>query len=105
MFKSQPVQLISSGALLTSILYDQDGFYAAFIDDLKKAKHQALIESPFITIRRTKVLLPIFRQLIKRGVQIVVNTKPLEEHEPGLYEQAQAAISALQEIDVLVLCT
>ena len=85
MFKHRSVQLASSDALLASTLYDQDGFYAAFIDDLRKAKHQVIVESPFVTIRRTNILLPIIRQLTKRGVQIVINTKPLEEQEPGLY--------------------
>ncbi len=105
MFKSRSVQPTNSDAMLASTLYDQDGFYAVFIDDLRKAKHQVIVESPFITMRRVNVLLPILQRLIEQGVQVVVNTKPLEEQEAGLYEQAQVAISILQEIDVLVLCT
>jgi phosphatidylserine/phosphatidylglycerophosphate/cardiolipin synthase-like enzyme len=105
MFKSRSVQLASSDALLASTLYDQDSFYAAFIDDLRKAKRQVIIESPFFTVRRVNILLPIFRQLAKRSVRIVINTKPLKEQEPGLYEQAQAAVNALQELGILVLCT
>ena len=105
MFKLHNPKSVSADSLLASKLYDQDGFYQALLNDFKKAKNQVIIESPFITTKRVSRLMPIFRQLRSRGVEIVINTKPLEEHEPTLYVQAQAAITQLQESGVLILFT
>jgi phosphatidylserine/phosphatidylglycerophosphate/cardiolipin synthase-like enzyme len=105
MFKLSRDQSISADALISSKLYDQDSFYIKFIDDLKKAKQQVIIESPFISYRRMAILMPTLIKLSKRGVSIVVNTKPLYEHEPGYYVQAERAITQLQSLDVLVLFT
>jgi phosphatidylserine/phosphatidylglycerophosphate/cardiolipin synthase-like enzyme len=105
MFKLHKPYVIAPDALLSSMLYDQDSFYSALLDDLRWAKSQVIVESPFITTKRIESLLPIFGQLKKRGVQIVVNTKPLNQHEPNYYVQAEAAISALQAIGVLILFT
>jgi hypothetical protein len=99
MFKTKPEELILSK------LYDQDDFYSAFMDDLKHAKHQVIIESPFVTDRRMNNLLPIFTQLRKRGVQIIINTKPIDEHELSYSLQAENAIANLQALGVLVLLT
>ncbi len=91
--------------LLNSALFGQDDFYAAFLDDLGHAKRQVIIESPFITAKRMRVILPIFRQLAERGVQVIVNTKPLDEHEPYYASQASAAIAHMQKAGVIVLFT
>jgi hypothetical protein len=91
--------------LLASNLFDQSSFYPALLRDLKNARNQVIIESPFITTKRVNALLPTLRSLRKRGVQIVINTKPLDEHETVLYEQAETAIGQLQELGILVLFT
>ena len=105
MFSSHHAKAVSADSLLSSKLYDQDSFYPALLNDLKNARSQIVIESPFITTRRVNSLMPIFQRLKKRGVQIVINTKPLHEHEPVLYVQAEAAITELQELGILVLFT
>lgn len=91
--------------MFSSRLFDQNSFYQAFIDDLKKAKNEVIIESPFITAKRMAIVLPLLRKLTKRGVRIVVNTKPLDEHEFEYHMQANQAIDDLQEIGVIVLFT
>ena len=63
MFQFRNPQSVSDNNLLDSRLYDQDSFYAAFLDDLNKAKSQVVIESPFITAKRMSILLPVFRTL------------------------------------------
>lgn len=90
---------------LTSQLYDQDTFYRAFLHDVRSCKRQLIIESPFITSKRVRILLPIFRQLRERGVQIIVNTRNPEEHE-GIYKaQAAQAVAQFQTLDIVVLYT
>jgi hypothetical protein len=88
-----------------SSLYDQDSFYPKFISDLKKSKSQVIIESPYITIKRFNVLLPVLKRLADEDVQIVINTKPLDEHEAIFYYQSQAAIAGLQDLGIMVLFT
>lgn len=95
----------SSPELITSQLFDQDKFYEAFSNDLRRARTRIVIESPFITMKRLNVLLPTLQRLRARNVRIIVNTKPLEEHEQLLYEQATQAIAVLQSIGVTVLMT
>lgn len=91
--------------LSTSKLFDQNSFYDAFMGDLKSSKIEVIIESPFITFRRMKAIFPLIEKLTKRGVKIVVNTKPIDEHEPAYRLQAEQAITELQKLDVLVLFT
>ena len=50
-------------------------------------------------------LLPILSKLRRRGVMVIVNTKPLEEHNANLHDQAIYAVGDLQDIGVRVLFT
>ena len=64
-----------------------------------------VIESPFITQRRSMPLLSIVSKLKKRGVEIVVNTKPIEEHDSQYQEQATVVVEMMQDLGVKVLFT
>lgn len=88
-----------------SSLFDQDTFYNSFLKDISKAKSLVLIESPFITEKRLALFIPIFKKLIKRGVRIVINTKPTEEHNPLLQDQVLESIGLMQTIGVEVYMT
>jgi len=94
-----------SDNLVLSKLYDQNGFYKAFIKDLKGAKNRAIIESPFLTKKRVTSLLPVIDKLTNKNVKVIVNTKPLGEQSSELYDQAYWSIAKLQSIGVLVLFT
>ncbi|HUD06812.1 MAG TPA: phospholipase D-like domain-containing protein [Candidatus Saccharimonadales bacterium] len=91
--------------LSSSRLFDQNNFYESFFNDLKRAKKEVIIESPFITTKRMKVMLPLLMKLTKHGVRVVINTKPPDEHEFQYRLQAERAISELQKIGVRVLLT
>lgn len=64
-----------------------------------------MIESPFVTSKRVKSLLPNIRMAIKCGVKVTVNTRVPDEHEGFLRAQAEWAVPALQAIGVKVLFT
>jgi phosphatidylserine/phosphatidylglycerophosphate/cardiolipin synthase-like enzyme len=91
--------------LLSSSLYNNETFYEAFALDLRSAEKSVIIESPFITTKRMNVLLPTLRELKRRGVRVIVNTRNPEEHEYNYAAQAVQGIAALQDTGVTVLYT
>lgn len=91
--------------LMTSILLDQSNFYRSLEKDLVRAQHEVIIESPFVSFRRLSYLLPTFRKLARRGVRIIVNTKPAEEQDADYGWQAAECIVMLQEAGTNVLIT
>lgn len=62
-------------------LYNQDTFGKQFLTDLRNARSNVLIESPFIRLARVNDLLPMIIRLRRRGVGIVVNTRNPNEHD------------------------
>ena len=92
-------------SLLSSRLYDQNTFYPAFTKDLRRARHNVLIESPFITLKRFENLLPILCRLRARGVQVVVNTRSPEEHQGEYCNQAASAVIEMHRLGVTVFFT
>lgn len=88
-----------------SKLFDQNTFDRAFMRDLKHARHDVIIESPFITTRRMDILLPILAKLRQRNIQITVNTRDPETHDGDYYYQAVSAVDAVQELGIRVLYT
>lgn len=99
------MKLFRHNPLPSSILYDQETFWRSFVKDISCAQEQLIIESPFITSKRTSMLLPILEKLSKRGVQIIINTRNPIEHEGTYREQAIDAIERFQSLGVTVLYT
>jgi phosphatidylserine/phosphatidylglycerophosphate/cardiolipin synthase-like enzyme len=91
--------------LLTSRLYDQDDFYPAFLKDLSRCQSEAIIESPFITLKRTAKLLPVIKKLRRRGVLVVINTRDPQEHGEFLCSEASQAVAILHDLGVTVYYT
>lgn len=89
-----------------SRLFDQNNFYAAFLKDLSKCQHEAIIESPFITRRRLETLLPTIQKLKSRRVKVVINTRnPLDGDDEYMRDEGAHAIAKLQHLGVQVLFT
>lgn len=105
MFKRQFSNSLDTTALCTSRLFDNETFYKAFIRDLGHASHSIYIESPFITAKRTHMLLPIFANARHRGVRVTVNTRPPSEHDGKYINQAYESVQDMQSIGITVLYT
>jgi hypothetical protein len=103
MFGLQRTQ--NDAGLMASILLDQHNFYGMLDKDLARAQREVIIESPFISLKRLNCLLPTFRRLTRRGVRIVINTKPAEEQDTDYVWRAAECIAELQEAGVDVLIT
>jgi hypothetical protein len=89
----------------TSDIFDEHSFYAAFTRDLQAIEKQLVIESPFLTVKRTKSLLADFKKLTNRGVEVKIYTR-LPEHQTAHMEaEANQAIQLLRSVNVRVfLC-
>ncbi|MGH7158352.1 MAG: phospholipase D-like domain-containing protein [Candidatus Saccharimonadales bacterium] len=91
--------------LATSLLFNERTFYSQFKQDLEKTRQEIIVESPFMTSKRVKSLLPSLRRAVERGVVVTINTRELEEHEGYLRHEAEWAVSALQAVGISVLFT
>jgi hypothetical protein len=91
--------------LITSQLYNEQTFYRTFERDLACCRNEAVIESPFLTTRRIRTLLPMLRKMVTRGVRITINTKHPQEQEGYMCVEAEASIALLQDIGVEILFT
>ncbi len=99
LFRSKP-----SPELLYSKLFNEDTFYDAFVKDLNKCLHEAVIESPFVTRRRLQIILPVLVKLKKRGVRLTINTRDPRECDDEYWRaEAADAISSLQHAGIHVL--
>ena len=92
--------------LLASELYSNESFYKAFLNDLRCAEHEVIIESPFITSRRINTLYPELQRLLNHDVRITINTRdPIEHENDSLRAQAEVAIIRSQAMGIQVLFT
>lgn len=87
-----------------SQLFDDRSFYKAFSKDYKSARKQIIIESPFISIRRSRELADITKKLIRRGVKVSVLTRAPESHTQLMASQSISGIEILRTAGVKVKC-
>lgn len=64
-------------------LFNEATFFSAFLEDLRGAKKQVIIFSPFIQPGRSAMLIPALRGLVDKGVKVVVVTRPARKSESG----------------------
>lgn len=89
--------------LLTSQLYNEQSFYPAFVKDLKGARQSVIIESPFLTEKRTTQFVKQFKKLKKQGVKVRVNSRiPYHHNSKNLEIQAWRAAKLLRANGVKV---
>ena len=92
-------------SLIDSELHDESTFYTKFTQDLLHAEREVVVESPFITRDRMRVLFPIFETLINRRVKIYIFTRDPREHTKTLEVQSEVVIQRLEALGVQVfLC-
>lgn len=95
----------SANDIVRSQLYDHQTFYRAFERDLRLCRDEAIIESPFMTMRRVKALLPVLQRMVARGVRVTINTRHPQEHEDYMRTEAENSIAILHDIGVKILFT
>lgn len=78
--------------MFNSSLYDEKTFYRVFLEDLEKCEKEVIIESPYITTERMKMLRPTFARLINKKVKVFVITRDPKEHNEFMAEEAEPLI-------------
>ncbi len=89
--------------MLNSKLFDEKSFYSAFIKDLEGCKEEVIIESPYITASRMRMLKPIFERLINRGIRIYFITRDPKEHDESMEIQSEEEIRYCEILGIQVL--
>lgn len=89
--------------LATSALYSENTFYNQFTKDLLTAKEEVIIESPYLTVKRLKMLKPVFENLMRRKIQVFIITKDPKEQEYAMEAQSEAGISYFEALGPQVL--
>lgn len=86
-----------------SSLFDENTFYQKFTNDLLNSSKEVIIESPYITTERMKMLKPVFEELVSRGVKIYVLTRDPKEHNENLEVQSENEIHYFEVLGIQVL--
>ncbi len=73
------------------------------MQDLENSRKEVIIESPFITAQRTKLMIPTLKKLLDGGVKIYVFTRDPKEHYFGMEFQSEIAIQIFESIGVQTL--
>lgn len=97
---------MASNRLIASDLYDETTFYPAFMSDLAHAKNEVIIESPYITVRRMKILMPAIEKVVNEGLKVYVLTRDPREHKNMMIDEAETIIEQFETLGVhILLCT
>lgn len=88
-----------------SRLCDEKSFFRFFIPDLKHAKKEVIIESPFMANSRIKTIIPTINNLVKRKVKVFIITRDPSILEKSSAIQSSRIIKQLENIGVNVLAT
>ncbi len=89
-----------------STLHDEKTFYKAFLRDLDQAAEEIIIESPFITSSRMKMLWPSLKHAYTKGVKVYIITRDPQDHSDGYEVQSESEIEACEDLGIQVLlCT
>lgn len=88
----------------TSLLFNERDFYGKFMSDLANCKNEVLIESPYMTSSRMKLLYPIFNRLLNRNVHIhIVTRDPVDHDDEHMKHQATNEILCCRELGINVV--
>lgn len=92
-----------SNAQFISRLCDEKSFFKFFEKDLKQARSEIIIESPFITAKRMKILYPILQDCLNKQVRIYIITRDPAEHDYPYNLQSETAIQKFEKIGIQTL--
>jgi hypothetical protein len=85
-------------------VFNEKDFWSSFRSDLNDTQEQAMIVSPFLTVKRCGFFLDQLASLVARGIKLTVYTKPVDEHpQRHMVKEAETVVGQLQSIGVTVV--
>jgi hypothetical protein len=94
---------VDSSILLMSELYDENSFYTKFFKDVASAKKSILIESPYLTVKRSSQFTEILKQNSRHDLEVALYTRNPTHHDGLLESQAWAALKILKSSGIRIL--
>ena len=85
-----------------SIIYDGKNFAPVFSSDIKSARKEIVIVSPFMRINRLKNLQSLLCEAVNNKINITVVTRPPEDFTGNNREISEECIGFLENIGVTV---
>ncbi len=82
--------------------YNQNSFWAKVIPDLKNANKRVIIFCPFVREGRIEVLLPVFKEIMEAGGEVIVYTRSVSEHVRTYQKKARDLIDNLRKKGIIV---
>lgn len=84
-------------------LFTERNFYPVFFEDLRNAKEEVLILSPFASSNRSGQFIELLRVLVQRGVKIRVYTRPPKGQVGDFALNAAEVVEQMRAIGVEVI--
>lgn len=78
-------------------------FYPALIADIAQAKNSIEIISPYVAPDRAREVMAELAQMVARGINVMVYTKPSDEQEADLQVEVQAIITDAHRMKLTVI--
>ena len=75
----------------------------ALTEDLLNCRKEVIIESPYITCSRMKSVMPVFKNLVERGVKVYVFTRDPKDQSESLEIQSEQEITNFEALGIQVL--
>lgn len=94
---------VAAEGLISSQIYNENQFYKQFVNDIRSARKQIIIESPFLTSSRYESLRPYLQKAVGRGIVIRINTRHPSDHDPFLASQAWTTIHLARQDGIRVM--
>lgn len=95
--------LITAAPAPEGALFTERNFWTQFIQDLKAVNERLIILSPFLSIRRSSMFMDYFQAMIRRGVEIRIYTRPINQQVGEMANQADVMMRQLRSIDAIVV--
>ena len=87
----------------TTTIYNERTFYPAFIKDILQAEKDVIIYSPFISKYRADFFRKTMVRLRIKNIKLTIFTRPIEEHEKYVQEEARAATQIYESLGARVV--
>jgi superfamily II DNA or RNA helicase len=85
------------------VIFDKRSFLPVFTHDIANAEREILIVSPFVTRKRTLLMMQHLMTALQRKVRVVVVTRPIEDFQGKETTALQGSLNLLKDAGVTLV--